>query len=126
MIRKREAGKHRSVLNDPKLKPAVERVLEAGARRVISGLVKRARHRFEPGTIRVRQIEPGKLLANGYIDGAVVQLVILTDNPDELAAVIDEEWPGATPVRRCPVCGGDLGSDGSCSDHDRGSKWTTR
>lgn len=96
-LRKHETGKHRSVLtHNPKLFESVVRLIDdCGVKRVIAGIVRGAKHRYEPGTIKVRHIDSGSVVANGYLRGALVSLILIPKKgttAEELVEAIEGAW----------------------------------
>ncbi len=96
-LRKHETGKHRSVIvhNPVLFESAIQLLDELGVRKIITGVVRSAKHRYEPGAIKARYIDKGSVMANGYLRGAVVSLVLIPregTTAQELVEAIEARW----------------------------------
>ncbi len=86
-------GRHTSRSKD--LRPAVgwmESLHEV--ERIVIGLTENCRHRFRPGTIRVRRVHPHGLDLNGYTGSGVTRLFVAIAGPtrDAFVALLAEKY----------------------------------
>jgi hypothetical protein len=80
-------GKHTTVAKELKQTVVWLESLDE-VKRVIIGISEACRHRYSPGSIRVKQVVLGGLSVNGYSGRGVTNLYLNIDPPDQINSIV--------------------------------------